>query len=311
MRRACLTATHWFGLSHEVAFSRERRTEKGRVQSHPSLDPGTVVALARSSGIAATSASRILEGSSAIATFDVDDAWMFRFAISNDGVIALATERTVLSAVSAIVLVDVGIRVPRYELEGVHHDIPWAAYRKVRGVSGEVLRPEPHRWPRLADQLAAFLAAIHSLPADLSSRQSVPAGGEWIDDLGRYRSLIERAFPDLVTSDVRPYLHGEIARPPGPPAMTFCHADIKGEHLIVAGDGSEVVGVIDWSDACANDPALDLAGLAIWLGPAFVHEVAARSPADDATLEPRALWIARGDAGRHRRDARRRGRLAD
>ena len=248
-----------------------------------------VLRVARACGLDATSASRVGEGSDDIATFDVDDAWMFRFATSDAGVHGLSTERRVLPLVSACV----DVRVPAYELEGHRRGMPWAGYRKIHGVSGEAARPERRHWSRLADQAAAFLSSIHAIPADLSGAHSVPVGGEWIEELPAYRRLIERRLPALVTRSVRPYLHGEIPRPPGPPNTTFCHADIKGEHLLVSATGSDLGGVIDWNDACRNDPAIDLAGVGLWLGPSFVHELALRYGGADAAIEARALWIAR------------------
>ncbi len=83
--------------------------------------------------------------------------------------------------------------------------------------------------------------------------------------------MIEREMPELVNGDTRPYLRGEVQMPLPPERVTLCHADVKGEHLMVKADGSRLIGVIDWNDAFANDPAVDFGGILIWLGPAFVR----------------------------------------
>ncbi|MGZ4132509.1 MAG: phosphotransferase, partial [Actinomycetota bacterium] len=73
----------------------------------------------------------------------------------------------------------------------------------------------------------------------------------------------------------------------------LCHTDLKGEHVFVDETRRRLTAVIDWSDAEVCDPAKDLAGFAIWLGPAFVREVAEAIDADDPTLAERAIWLGR------------------
>ncbi|MFH9422266.1 phosphotransferase family protein [Streptomyces sp. NPDC017529] len=89
-----------------------------------------------------------------------------------------------------------------------------------------------------------------------------------------------------------PRLHvpaAEAATAPG----TLVHNDIKGEHLLVAGDG-RISGVLDWTDAVTGDAAEDVAGIAISVG-----AVAAVRVAEAAGFGPgacaRALQLARCD----------------
>ncbi|HSH32484.1 MAG TPA: phosphotransferase, partial [Actinomycetota bacterium] len=62
----------------------------------------------------------------------------------------------------------------------------------------------------------------------------------------------------------------------------------------VSEDGTRLTAIVDWADAAIADPAADLAGLAIWLGPAFVREVlrSYEGPADEGTYH-RAVFLAR------------------
>jgi len=238
-------------------------------------------------------AVRVGEGSHHIAAFDVDDRFIMRFALDDVGAECVEVERTVLPVVASRVEID----VPRIAADGERDGFPFVGYPKIRGVSGEELRPDRARWPGLADQLGRFLSSIHALPPDLSPIRRVPVGGEarWAE-LPALAETIERGAPDLLTDEMRRYLRGDVPAPRPPDRLTFCHADLKGEHLLMAASGWRVAGVIDWADACANDPAIDFAGLAIWLGPEFVRMVLERyvpRVADDALLE-RAVALARG-----------------
>lgn len=54
-------------------------------------------------------------------------------------------------------------------------------------------------------------------------------------------------------------------------ATTPVHGDLAGEHVVV--DGEQVVGLVDWSDACVADPADDLAWLLAQTSPAAADAV--------------------------------------
>ena len=72
-------------------------------------------------------------------------------------------------------------------------------------------------------------------------------------------------------------------------------ADLKGEHIFVSEDGTRVTALIDWEDMTIADPAMDFAGLVIWLGPSFARQVIAayKGPADEGTLDRAVFFLAR------------------
>lgn len=75
--------------------------------------------------------------------------------------------------------------------------------------------------------------------------------------------------------------------------QVFSHNDLGDEHLVMAPDGADVAGVIDWRDAVLGDPARDLALLAFDFGPGVLDLVLDRlEPRPDAGLRGRALWFA-------------------
>ena len=246
-------------------------------------------AAAREFGGAVRRVRRIDEGSPEVATFDVDDRFILKFALGRSGAEELVTERTVLPAVAAA-----PIDVPRIEVAGERRGSPFIGYPKIAGRSGEALRPRAERWEGLAAQLGPFLSAVHALPRDLSPRSPAEDQPSTMASLPELAETIERGAGALLTDAMRPYLRGGVTEPRPPARLVFCHGDLKGEHLIVATTGWRIGGVIDWGDARAADPAVDLAGLAIWLGPAFVRMVVDRysGPADDELFD-RAITIAR------------------
>lgn len=91
----------------------------------------------------------------------------------------------------------------------------------------------------------------------------------------RHRNVIGEALPGGLRQAAAPYLHGAVRVPPPDCAaiLVISHSDLKGEHVFVSADGSEVTGVIDWSDAALCDPVVDLQDLLIWLGAGFLHQV--------------------------------------
>ncbi|GAA2247191.1 hypothetical protein GCM10010145_12890 [Streptomyces ruber] len=77
------------------------------------------------------------------------------------------------------------------------------------------------------------------------------------------------------------------------PAPVLVHHGLRGEHLVVSGDG-RVRGVLDWTGAVIGDPAEDVAGLALAVGsPAAVR--AATLAGYGARTCLRGLWLARCD----------------
>jgi aminoglycoside phosphotransferase (APT) family kinase protein len=83
----------------------------------------------------------------------------------------------------------------------------------------------------------------------------------------------------------------QLAAPAG--AAVLVHHDLRGEHLVVSGDG-RVRGVLGWTDAVIGDPAEDIASLAVAVGaPAAVRAATLAGYGARSCL--RGLWLARCD----------------
>jgi aminoglycoside phosphotransferase (APT) family kinase protein len=170
-----------------------------------------------------------------------------------------------------------------------------AVGRQGQSSEGPIMRPKPWARGALARELAGVLTALHgaSVPRAKAfgvERSVLEVGGGV--DVGEgaiaWASRVAGDAVDRFLIDPLPAAARRRGR------QVLCHGDLKGEHVFVSEDGRRVTAVIDWADLTITDPALDLAGLAIWLGPEFVREVldAYEGPADEGTYE-RAIYRAR------------------
>jgi aminoglycoside phosphotransferase (APT) family kinase protein len=175
---------------------------------------------------------------------------------------------------------------------------PIGLFEQARGRQGQrpdgpIIRPRPWARERLAMSVAGALTALHTSPAKrakaaglgpLERNEDLDVGEEAI---AQARKIAGDAVDTFLVDPLPSH-----ARKPG--KQVLCHADLKGEHVYVSEDGTRLTAVVDWADIGLAEPAVDLAGLAIWLGPGFVREVmvAYEGPADDATAD-RAIFLAR------------------
>lgn len=237
------------------------------------------------------SARRISEGSDSLASFDVDDRLILRVALTVDGSAGLARERAALAAIEPTV----ELPVPRHHAHGRYDGLAWVAYPKLYGISGRDLLPPDDARPAMAEALGGFLQTLHETkpPAGVPhGHPRVPWRGR-LEELPSLSNVIETETPDLVNEETLPYLRGEVDPPPGSDVQVLCHGDLKGEHILLSSDLRGITGILDWNDAMLGDPAVDVAGTVIWLGPAFGRLVAASTGSDDPHLADRGIFLAR------------------
>lgn len=240
--------------------------------------------------------------------YEVNGEFIFRFATDEADSAKLEREVAVLAELAP----ELPIAVPDYEFAdapGHDYPCPFAGYRKIAGLTGEEQRPSRERWPAIAAQFGEFLSALHGFPVERARALGVPKapeetfGAEYRTKdaatlLARVRGFagaIRTGAPDLITDETERYLSGRVALPPRSPLLlVLCHADLKGEHILVSERADAVVGVVDWTDCTITDPLLDFARLLIWLGEGFARQVLTRytEPVDGAFLE-RACFYAR------------------
>ena len=177
---------------------------------------------------------------------------------------------------------------------------PSVAFTRARGRQGQTSEGaiiQPKAWARatLARDVAAALTTLHTTPIAAAKAAGVQRRPLDLDpqvDVGEEAiAWARRVAGDAVDAFLsEPLPMAARAAAPG----VLCHTDLKGEHLFVSEDGTRLTAIVDWADAAIADPAADLAGLAIWLGPAFVREVLETygGKADEGTYD-RAVFLAK------------------
>lgn len=146
--------------------------------------------------------------------------------------------------------------------------------------------------------LAGLLAGLREVPERQAEALGVPRATP--RSLEALRTAAGHAAERLAAADeFDPARLQQLTAPaavqlaPQPDAVFLVHHDLKGEHLVVSGDG-RVRGVLDWTDAVVGDPTEDIAGLALAVGaPAAVR--AATLAGYGARPCLRGLWLARCD----------------
>ncbi|BCJ74942.1 hypothetical protein CS0771_44860 [Catellatospora sp. IY07-71] len=150
----------------------------------------------------------------------------------------------------------------------------------------------------VAAALGEFLAALHSVPVDRVA-QLVGVDDEplrrWLDEAAELYADLASVVPSAHRPAVEAFLD---APPPadGSHILVFSHNDLGIEHVLVDDSGSEVTGVIDWSDAALCDPAYDFGLLYRDLGPDALHAALRGYRADAVAaraLRGRAAFYAR------------------
>ena len=133
-----------------------------------------------------------------------------------------------------------------------------------------------------------FLPALHATPVDEAVTRGVPhaarASAALAETLERLRSQVLPLVPTVRRAAATRLL--EAVR--STPATTLIHADLGPDHLL--GDGRDVTGVIDWSDAVIGDPALDLSWGLHGSSPEFAAALAAAYRPDADLVARSRLW---------------------
>jgi len=146
--------------------------------------------------------------------------------------------------------------------------------------------------------LAGLLTGVREVPGHQAEALGVPRAAP--RSLEALRTAAERAAGRLAAADefdparlhrLTPPAVVQLAPQQG--AALLVHHGLRGEHLLVDGDG-RVRGVLGWTDAVVGDPTEDIAGLALAVGaPAAVRAATLAGYGVRPCL--RGLWLARCD----------------
>ena len=194
-------------------------------------------------GFGATDIVEIEEGWDS-AVLEVDGEWIVRVPRREEVREAVRREARLLPEL----LPALPVPVPRFEIV---EDSPEGFFVMYRKLPGEPLDDPPGS---MAAQAAAFLAALHQFPLERALRAGVE----------RQLDLIERCEREvlpLLAEEERRRADGMFERflSRGPTEPVLVHGDLGPTHILRT--GASISGVIDWSDACLGDAALDFAWL--------------------------------------------------
>ena len=217
---------------------------------------------------------------------------VFRFPIDEQAHAQLPTEITVLGHLAD----RVETSIPRYT--HTPDGLPFAGYPMVPGarLTPELFRELPlTERTLLAGQLGAMLAALHVQDTSTPPMDLVPHSYQ-PENLDFVRGIVENNLPDVFTPDEMRTAR-EICDEVADLQSTllprvFLHYDIHARHLYWDRRGADGrpepghLGVIDFTDMCLGDPAIDFAELYEY-GPRFVEDVLARyvGPVDHTFLD--------------------------
>jgi aminoglycoside phosphotransferase (APT) family kinase protein len=222
-------------------------------------------------------------------TYAVNGEWIVRFPKREDVVPSQTLERTLL----AVLAPRLPVPIPVPSLLGepcAEFPFPFLGYRRLEGVQAVDLRPSDVDGEALARRLAAFVTALHAVPAAEAIALGVPERPprDPLDARDRH-ARVWREVRGAVPAALAARGDAFFAAPPPPEAafpLRLTHADVTYDHVLLTPDGRDVAGVIDWGDVSVGDPAWDFAGLLAWFGEPFARRVLDRYgvPADPGLL---------------------------
>jgi aminoglycoside phosphotransferase (APT) family kinase protein len=210
---------------------------------------------------------------------DLDDEWIVRFPRRPEAEQSLEREIAFLPELA----MRLPVAVPRFELIA-RNGIVCVAYRKLAGSPATV---EPT--DRTAQDIGRFLAALHGFPLDRARALGIPSfnPAAWRGQFGDLCAGFRRGVFPLLRNEERKRADEIFARVE---ELEFdpvlIHGDLGPEHILCR--DSQVVAVIDWSDARVGDAALDLAWCLNSTPSSFADSVARAY--GDADLRKRSLF---------------------
>ncbi|GLB63695.1 aminoglycoside phosphotransferase [Dietzia sp. NCCP-2495] len=216
---------------------------------------------------------------------------VFRFPTDEQAEAQLPTEIAVLEHLAP----QVESALPRYTHVPVdagpgvgsraeYGTIPFAGYPMVRGdrLTPELLRSLPFTEQTIiATQLGSLLSALHIQDVSAPPMDRVPASYQ-PENLDFVRGIVENNMSDVLAPDemrtAREICDEVAALQSTLLPRVFLHYDIYSRHLYWESGTTYSpgrLGLIDFTDMCIGDPAIDFAELYEY-GPRFVEDVLAR-----------------------------------
>lgn len=222
----------------------------------------------------------------------LDSTWVVRFPRNQEYRARFVAELNLLQRIATLS----PLAVPIYER--VASDRSFGAYRMIVGreMTPEVfavMTPQVRRETLAA--LAAFLSALHALPAQTIAQPDGLIARTWTGDQfaalyrGMRRAKIARVVSDTMLARFDAFHDAFESLQTGPARLV--HGDVSDDHILVDEAATHITGIIDFSDASFGDPAIDFAYAWRW-GEGHLDAILRdyHFAEEDRTLKTRARW---------------------
>ncbi len=164
-----------------------------------------------------------------------------------DFALPLSAEHRLLTVLHALGL---PIAAPRHLAAGAANDLGWYAVDLVEGAP----RYSATDWASTVRVMAEQLAAIHRIDADLEDFRALPRRADFVGArLGRPPAQPDPSVREELVREVL----GAHWPPSSPTQNCLLHGDFWPGNLLW--QGTRIVAVIDWENACLGDPVADVA----------------------------------------------------
>lgn len=221
----------------------------------------------------------------------LDHAWIFRFPRYAHLIASYRLEAELLSRLQGVL--PLAIPDPRITLlEENNPDTCVMGYRLLPGqpLYRDVFQTvtDPKILDSLAQQLAGFLSALHTLPPSVLSGLPLPLQDTrqtWIDFYDQIRDRLSARMRPQAWDEVQKHFESYLASRENfefQPALI--HGDFGGSNILYMGTESRISGILDFSSAGLGDPASDWAGLLSSYGEEFLQRCRRFAPAIEALI---------------------------
>ncbi len=193
----------------------------------------------------------------------VNHEWIYRFPKYSEEAERIAKEYHLLRALGQYI--SLPVPYPEYSnLEGESVSDIYIAYRLIPGkplFRQSFLQIDNHE--RLAAQLGTFLKELHSIPIDNFVSLDIETVDSRMKWLGFYNEMKKKLYPSM-RQDARERIDRVFDMFLNDPSnftfkKTLVHGDLGPTNILHVGDN--ISGIIDFSEAGIDDPAVDIASL--------------------------------------------------
>jgi aminoglycoside 2''-phosphotransferase len=202
----------------------------------------------------------------------VNDAWVFRFAQTDNAQQTLMKEIDVLPVLEAAVTV----KIPVFVYSHVVNDgLPFGGYRLLPGEAmtrERFNKLEPHVQQRLFQELYDFLMSLHGVdPAKVPVLKEEALVGVYNQTQRHFHDRLSQLIESEVVHKIEAvFMAYEANLANLSTGLAVIHSDLKPAHVLFDANEGHLTGVLDWGDVALGDPDYDFAVVNEFFGADFL-----------------------------------------